>query len=243
MTRIATLSLSAMFLALSGLRPAPAASLDSVRTGRATFYTGAAGRGACGLSASAPWDTLYAAVNRADWMGSLGCDACLQVWDDDGDSVTVRLVDRCPGCKPDEIDLSKPAFRRLSHPRNGRASVSWRFVACPDTAAPAFRRERGSSVHWASLRVSGLPWPAESLAVAGPDSGWIPFSRRGHNRFTARRLPEPPWTVRTVDLAGAVRVDSNLAMEPGIPCRAASSPALVPSGVGPADSLGTGARP
>jgi len=190
--------------------------LDSLRSGRASFYRSPRGRGACALPGTSPWDSLYAAINKRDWRGSLACGSCLRVVGGT-DSVLVRVNDRCGGCKPGGLDLSPAAFRRLAPLGRGRTDISWHFEACPESSL-ALSRTRGSSVHWSSLQVWGLPWPAESLLVAR-DTGWIPFHRARHNHFTARKVPPLPWTVRVVDVRGRERIDSLLDLAPGTTLR------------------------
>lgn len=198
--------------------PSVASSLDhdSLRTGRATFYRDKHGRGACALPRPAPWDTLYAAINRSDWRNSLVCGACAWVFGET-DSVQVRIADRCGGCKPGGLDLSPAAFRKLAPLGRGRIDISWRFAPCPDSSL-VLNRTRGSSVHWSSLQAWGLPWPIESLSVLS-DTSTIPFKRQRHNRFTARKVPPSPWTIRTVDILGRERIDSLLELDPGATLR------------------------
>lgn len=132
----------------------------------------------------------------------------------DTDSVLVRVTDRCGGCRKGGIDLSRTAFRRLAPLGRGRTSISWHFAACPESSL-AISRTRGSSTHWSSLQAWGLPWPVDSISVRS-DTTWIPFRRAHHNHFTARDLPPTPWTVRLVDVRGQERIDTALALEPGI---------------------------
>ena len=186
--------------------------LDSTRTGRASFYHARHGHGACELPGTPPWDSLYVAVNKRDWQTSLACGACLMVGSDT-DSVLVRVSDRCGGCKPGGLDLSPAAFRRLAPLGRGHTLVSWHYTACPDSNL-SLNRTRGSSVHWSSLEVWGLPWPIERLSVAS-DTGWIPFHRQRYNHFTARKVPGLPWKIRMVDVRGRERVDSLLDLSPG----------------------------
>lgn len=215
--------------------PAVASSLDhdSLRTGRATFYRDKHGRGACALPRPAPWDTIYAAINRSDWRNSLVCGACAWVFGET-DSVLVRIADRCGGCKPGGLDLSPAAFRKLAPLGKGRIDISWRFAPCPESAL-VVNRTRGSSVHWSSLQAWGLPWPVESLSVLS-DSSSISFKRQRHNHFTARRVPDLPWTIRTVDILGRERIDSLLDLSPGSTLRLDETPETPDSSSMPAIS-------
>jgi len=205
--------LLAALVALAPCARAHDLALDSLREGRASFYRAKPGRGACALPSSPTWDTLYAAINKLEYRGSQACGECLMVGNA-RDSVVVRVSDRCPGCQPGGLDLSPAAFRRLAPLGAGRIDIRWHPVACPDSVLTV-SRTRGSSSFWSSLQVGGLPWPVDSVSVASSDTSWIVFRRQRHNSFVARGLPPAPWTLRTVDARGGVRVDSLVPLEPG----------------------------
>ncbi|KAG5640627.1 hypothetical protein DXG03_007888 [Asterophora parasitica] len=44
-----------------------------------------------------------------------------------GKSIVVKIVDRCEGCKPGDIDLTPAAFAALADPALGRTDVEWEF--------------------------------------------------------------------------------------------------------------------
>lgn len=45
-----------------------------------------------------------------------------------GKSVTVTIVDRCPGCGPNDLDLSPAAFKKLAPLSVGRFKGTWEFI-------------------------------------------------------------------------------------------------------------------
>ncbi|KAF9560367.1 hypothetical protein CPC08DRAFT_690172 [Agrocybe pediades] len=45
-----------------------------------------------------------------------------------GKSVTVKIVDKCPGCSMNSIDLSPAAFKHLADESLGRIQVTWEFA-------------------------------------------------------------------------------------------------------------------
>lgn len=48
---------------------------------------------------------------------------------DGGKKVTVQVVDSCPGCKRDDLDLSPAAFKKLNNLDAGQMQVTWKFLA------------------------------------------------------------------------------------------------------------------
>lgn len=199
-------------LAIAALARDPL-GIDSIRTGRATFYHARSGQGTCLLPPEPPWDSLYASMGVRDFAGGHACGACVQVRHG-ADSVTVRASDRCHGCRHGGIDLSRAAFRRLAPLGAGRIAVSWRFVACPESSY-VVRRTPGSSRHWSSFQAWGLPWPVRGMSLQGPDGAWRDLHHERHGHFTLRPLPLFPWTLRSIDVPGRERLDTLEEFAPG----------------------------
>ncbi|KAI1739495.1 riboflavine-aldehyde-forming enzyme [Xylaria scruposa] len=45
-----------------------------------------------------------------------------------GKSTTAKVVDKCPGCAADGIDVSPTVFDKLANRDQGRVSVTWEFI-------------------------------------------------------------------------------------------------------------------
>src|SRR5436190_1219322 len=87
-----------------GGSPPPAECSAPVEAaGEGTYYD-ADGTGNCSFDAS-PNDLMVAAMNDADYHTAAWCGACVAVTGPAG-TVTVRVVDRCPGCASGDLDLS-----------------------------------------------------------------------------------------------------------------------------------------
>ncbi|KAF8601022.1 hypothetical protein BDV93DRAFT_496221 [Ceratobasidium sp. AG-I] len=126
-------------LALTGfVRAAPVPSRELIHRGNnahngaATYYSPSEGRGACG------WDNHddehVIAISQRLWDetscgqgSSAECGKTATVsWQ--GKSVKVRIVDECPSCAHDDIDMSPSAFEQLADKDVGRMNgVSWRI--------------------------------------------------------------------------------------------------------------------
>src|SRR4051812_30071915 len=70
-------------------------------TGQGTYYD-ATGAGNCSFDAT-PNDLMVAAINHVDYGTAQWCGACLEVTGPNG-TVTVRVVDQCPGCAKGDLD-------------------------------------------------------------------------------------------------------------------------------------------
>ncbi|KAF8880754.1 riboflavine-aldehyde-forming enzyme [Infundibulicybe gibba] len=91
--------------------------------GEATFF--APGLGACGQRNTG--NDLIVALNSAQYGNGGNCNKNIRV-NYKGKSVTVKVVDKCPGCGINGIDLSPAAFDRLEKRSVGRIQVDWNFV-------------------------------------------------------------------------------------------------------------------
>ncbi|OQV15016.1 hypothetical protein BV898_10776 [Hypsibius exemplaris] len=105
---------------------------SSAYTGDGTYYN--VGMGACGRVNSD--SELVAAVSTtvygryANPNNAAICGQCALVQHGHRKRVKVTIVDKCMGCKSDDIDLSPTAFAQLADHALGRIPVSWRIVPC-----------------------------------------------------------------------------------------------------------------
>ena len=107
-----------------------AASLESrsaKKSGHATFYSvKKSGEPSCGGKADN--DDLVVALSKHR-MGKKEKKLCgekIKVQGKTG-SVTVKVIDTCPECDKNDIDLSPAAFKKIAHKKDGRVKVKWSF--------------------------------------------------------------------------------------------------------------------
>ncbi|KAF8604838.1 hypothetical protein BDV93DRAFT_555267 [Ceratobasidium sp. AG-I] len=105
---------------------------SGVHRGWATFYNASEGRGACGWTSKntdhvvAIGKTLWDETSNEGSSSLCGKTAAV-TWR--GKTVNVRVVDECPVCGRDNIDLSPSAFEKLADKDEGKLEgVTWKFV-------------------------------------------------------------------------------------------------------------------
>ncbi|KAI3598553.1 non-catalytic module family expn protein [Moniliophthora roreri] len=96
--------------------------VDAKTTGDATWYQPNGGFGACGARSSN--SDLVVALPQGHYANGSKCWKHLGVHYRDK-YVDVTVVDLCPGCGPNDIDLSEGAFQRLAGLDVGRIKVTW----------------------------------------------------------------------------------------------------------------------
>jgi expansin (peptidoglycan-binding protein) len=149
------------------------------QTGVATYYTGD-GTGACSFDAD-PNDMDFAAMDQPEWAGSAVCGACANVVGPNG-SVTLRIVDLCPGCEAGHLDLSQQAFGKIAALSAGRVPVTWTLVPCAVTGPVTYQYKDGSSQYWTAIQVRNHRLPIAKLEWKGP-SGWVDVPLASYNYF------------------------------------------------------------
>ncbi|KAF8600230.1 barwin-like endoglucanase [Ceratobasidium sp. AG-I] len=105
---------------------------NGARHGWATYYSPSEGRGACGWNNKdsehvvAISKSLWDETSHGGTSSECGKTAAV-TWH--GKTVNVRVVDLCPVCGHDDIDLSPSAFEKLADKDVGKLEgVSWKFV-------------------------------------------------------------------------------------------------------------------
>ena len=177
-------------------------------SGEGTYYD-ADGSGNCSFDPSG--DRMIAAINEVDYAGSAPCGACAEVEGPDG-VITVRIVDRCPGCAPGDLDLSVEAFEMIAVKEEGRVDISWHFVPCAVEGPLRYRFKEGSSQWWTAVQIRNHRHAIASLEYS-QDGGesFIPIARETYNYFVAPEgMGAEPVSLRVTDVYGQVVVDDGV---------------------------------
>ncbi|KAI9738397.1 MAG: hypothetical protein M1834_008900 [Cirrosporium novae-zelandiae] len=184
----AVVASSATSAAASSVSSSDSSSLvalsDSV-SGEATFYGGNVEGGACSFSTYTLPSNLYGtALSSSNWDTSANCGACIEVTGPDGDNITAMIVDECPECGSNHLDLFQDAFAELADISEGIIDVTWKYVECPITGVITLHNKEGTSEYWFSMQVVNANEPVATLEVS-TDSGstWQNTTRTDYNFF------------------------------------------------------------
>lgn len=121
------------------------------KTGIATFYDYSGGSAvACSFDITS--DTNITAMNDGEYAKAASCGSCLNVVGPKG-TIKVRIVDRCPGCAGNHIDLSAQAFAKIAEPKAGRVPITYEVVACDAPSKMSYHFKDGSSKYWTAIQV------------------------------------------------------------------------------------------
>ncbi|MEV5712756.1 expansin EXLX1 family cellulose-binding protein [Amycolatopsis mediterranei] len=182
-------------------------------SGVATFYD-TDGTGACGYDASP--DPLNAAMNVADFEGSLACGAYVEVHAAGGASVTVRITNLCPApCRVGQLDLNPKAFDRLGARVRGEILVTWKLVSQPSAKQISLRYKEGSSQYWCGIQVLDHRNPVARLEVRAGGS-WKRLQRTDYNYFLSENGAGCGGAVAVTDIYGERLVIDPLPVKPGV---------------------------
>ncbi|XP_059440102.1 EG45-like domain containing protein [Corylus avellana] len=110
-------------------------SVTSAISGTATFYTVYVPSACYGYEDQG---VMIAAVSDALWENGAACGRMYSVTctgpTNQGvpqpcrGTVTVKVVDRCPGCDANNIDLSQEAFSAIADPNAGKINIDYNQV-------------------------------------------------------------------------------------------------------------------
>ncbi|WP_282079992.1 expansin EXLX1 family cellulose-binding protein [Aquimarina algiphila] len=176
---------------------------DSIKSGEATFYGGVAGSegGNCSLPVAAD-DFMHCALNNTDYDGSNACGACLEITGSLGKTI-VKVVDRCPECKPGDVDLTQQAFSEVANPIDGRVPITWKFVPCPLAASKTIKVnfKSGSTKYWTAIQFRDLKHAVSKMEYL-KDNAWVNVERKLFNFFIEPAGIESPMQLRITSSVG-----------------------------------------
>ncbi|KAF1838997.1 barwin-like endoglucanase [Decorospora gaudefroyi] len=169
--------------------PSASAVVDTTsansKRGEATFYGGNVSGGMCSFTGYTIPSGIYGtALSDSNWGNAANCGACVSVTGPSGTKVTAMIVDQCPGCGTNHLDLFPDAFAKLANPSAGIIDVSWDFVPCGIKTPIVLKNKEGTSKYWFSMQVMNSNVPVAKLEVS-TDGGrtWQPTTRKDYNYF------------------------------------------------------------
>ncbi|KAF2630236.1 carbohydrate-binding module family 63 protein [Macroventuria anomochaeta] len=133
---------------------AQATSAAGSKRGQATFYGGNTDGGKCSVSGPS------------------------------GNKITAMIVDECPGCGTNHLDLFEAGFTKLADKAEGVISISWDIVPCGITSPIVLKNKEGTSAYWFSMQVQNANVAVASLEVSTDDGKtWQQTQRQEYNYF------------------------------------------------------------
>lgn len=165
---------------------AQATSAAGSKTGEATFYGGNTSGGKCSFDGgyTIPSGLFGTALSDSNWDTAGNCGACVSVTGPSGNKIKAMIVDECPGCGPNHLDLFSDAFAKLAEPTKGVIPISWDIVPCGITSPLVLKNKSGTSPYWFSMQVVNSNVAVKSLEVS-TDGGktWKATTRQPYNYF------------------------------------------------------------
>ena len=178
-------------------------------SGSGTYYD-ATGAGNCGFDAT-PDDLMVAAMNAPDYADAAWCGACLAVTGPTG-TVTVRVVDQCPGCAHGDLDLSPQAFQMLSPLSAGRVPITWLEVDCDVGGPIQYHFKDGANAYWTAIQIRNSRYPIATLE-AQVNGTFTAIPRLDYNYFVQDSgLGTGPYALRVTDARGQMLDDTGVAL-------------------------------
>jgi expansin (peptidoglycan-binding protein) len=178
-------------------------------TGEGTYYD-ADGSGNCSFDPTS--DLMVAAMNQTDYAASAACGACAHIVGPSGE-VTVRIVDRCPECKPGDIDLSPEAFSKFADLKLGRVKIAWNYVPCDVQGPIVYHFKEGSNQYWTAVQVRNARHAIAKFEFQ-KSGQYVPVNRLDYNYFVADKGMGPgPYAFRVTDVNGDVLEDQGIAFK------------------------------
>lgn len=184
--------------------------------GEGTYYGGVAGSegGNCSLPLAAD-DTLHVAMNHVDYDSSNLCGACIRILGSRGE-VIAKVADRCPECKPGDIDMTPQTFNVIANKTEGRNKISWQVVPCPFQDNIKIKYKIGASAYWNAIQIRNSKYPVKKLEYLDQSGIYVNIPRQMYNYFLAERgldadkTKTGPYTFRLTSINNQVLILKNI---------------------------------
>ncbi|GFG27277.1 expansin-YoaJ [Aspergillus udagawae] len=201
-------------------------SSGATHSGKATFYGGNISGGTCSFTGyTLPSGLFGTAYSGAAWNNAAQCGACVSVKGPNGKTIKAMVVDECPECEPDHLDLFQNAFTQLADVSKGIIDITWSFVPCGITSSLVLKNKEGTSRYWFSMQVVNANEPVAKLEVS-TDGGktWQGTTRTSYNFFEkSSGFGKDTVDVRITGQSGATLTVKNVGTSSGSSVTASSN--------------------
>ncbi|KAJ9065822.1 hypothetical protein DSO57_1015453 [Entomophthora muscae] len=179
--------------------------------GFAKYDTDSDGSGKCTF----PTDSFkqWASIGPSVFKKSQNCGACINITNtESGKSTVAHVVDICPGCGKDDLNLNPAAYDSIGDRTFGSLPISWSVVRCSDvTGNILYVWEAGSDQWHSAIQIRNHAEAVASLAYSKSKTGpWKEFTRREDNYFITSNITTPVFFNLT-STSGKSIIDSNMA--------------------------------
>jgi expansin len=183
----------------------------------AVFYNPGDAVGSCSLGPFPPGGR-YVSLPPERFGHSAACGSYVTVQGPRG-QVRAEVVDLCPGCAANMINLSRAAFAVIADPAPGSARVRYWPLGNPPLPGPLILRLSRTPAGRPSIQVRrhGNPLAAVAVAAAGPPvPAWREFTLNGNGIWVAAgHLGPGPVDIRITDTRGHQVVIRRVRLRPG----------------------------
>ncbi|RYP91520.1 hypothetical protein DL770_002366 [Monosporascus sp. CRB-9-2] len=177
--------LVAAALCVNALASPAADVLARANQGKASFYGGNLDGGNCMFSGySLPSGVYGTALSGSRWNSAAQCGSCVSVKGPNGKTIKAMVVDKCPECDANKLDLFQNAFTQVGDVSQGIIDITWDYVPCGITGPLKVRNKSGTSAYFFSMQVVNSNSAVTALDVS-TDGGktWQSTVRQDYNYF------------------------------------------------------------
>jgi expansin len=179
-------------------------------SGEAVFYNPGLAEDRCSIEPLAHGG-LYASLPTGRYGDGADCGSYLNITGPLG-TVQAEVIDMCPGCTADQLDLSTAAFARIQQMSAGTARITYQLARDPALPGPlAVRVGSGSSAGSLAIQVLNHGNPLSGVQVDGK-----PLNLRSDGYWIAADGAGPgPFQVQVTDTLGNNAVLTDITLRPG----------------------------
>ncbi|KAE8336351.1 RlpA-like double-psi beta-barrel-protein domain-containing protein-containing protein [Aspergillus arachidicola] len=194
-------------------------SSSESNSGEATFYGGNLSGGACSFTGyTLPSNLFGTALGSPRWDNAAECGACVAVTGPNGITIKAMIVDKCPECDSNHLDLFQSAFTELADISKGVIDITWNYVSCDIDTPLKLKNKEGTSAYWFSMQVVNANEAVTSLEVS-TDGGstWQSTTRSDYNYFeNSSGFGTATVDVRVTGKSGKVVTVNNVSVSSGV---------------------------
>ncbi|MEV6488865.1 expansin EXLX1 family cellulose-binding protein [Actinoplanes sp. NPDC051633] len=182
---------------------------------KATFFD-LKGTGHCSFP-KPPADDLFVALGHGVYDDAAPCGSYYDVTGPKG-KVRVKVIDSCPECADNHLDLSRTAFKKIANEVDGRVPITFKKVRSPRVPGPmSVLIKEGASQYWFAALIDNHANPLTTVKVSNRGGAFRSAQRADYNYWIIDGgAGSGPFTIKITDVYGKTSTLSGIKMKPGV---------------------------
>ena len=161
----------------------------------------------CGFKDYYDLSNRVAAISSKNYDSSLACGGCVKIKNSNGDSIRLKVIDKCNNCAKNSFEISNDAYEILKIENKKEQKISWDWVPCYTEGNFQYYIDTGDSDYFITFQVRNASMRVKNVYLYNDIYNvWISMSRTDNFFFyyITNQVLQKPFLIKIESVSGEI---------------------------------------